>query len=248
MRRGLGAAAALLTAAGCATLVLEGDARYREGDRRGALEIWRSVGPGDPDYAAAADRATRVQDELTQLTVGYIESAQSLESDGRLAESVLDYRLALALRPDDPATLAHVQRLARELAARKAALLEEYERVLAEGDLDAARQALERLRALDPFDPEFETEERQLLAALNTEWLRKRALYRQRLAGEVETLVEDGRAAFREERLEEALDLWRRALLIDPENERIQAYIARAERQLEHLERLRSAAPAGGAR
>jgi tetratricopeptide (TPR) repeat protein len=248
MRRGLGAAAALLAAAGCATPVLEGERRYREGDRRGALEIWRGVGPGDPDYAAAADRAARVQDELTQLTVGYIESAQNLESDGHLAESILDYRLALALRPDDPATLAHVQRLARELATRKAALLEEYEHVLAEGDLDAARQALERLRALDPFDPEFETEERQLLAALNAEWLRRRTLYRQRLAGEVETLVEDGRAAFREERLEEALDLWRRALLIDPENERIQAYIARAERQLENLERLRSAAPGEGGR
>ena len=52
-------------------------------------------------------------------------------------------------------------------------------------------------------------------------------------------LVEAGREAFGEERLDAALDYWRRALLIDPENERIQAYIARAERQLESLERLR---------
>ena len=56
---------------------------------------------------------------------------------------------------------------------------------------------------------------------------------------EVQGLVEAGREAFGEERLDAALDYWRRALLIDPENERIQAYIARAERQLENLERLR---------
>ena len=49
-----------------------------------------------------------------------------------------------------------------------------------------------------------------------------------------------------DEKLETALELWRRALLIDPENERIQAYIARAERQLETLEQLR-AERAGGA-
>ena len=53
-------------------------------------------------------------------------------------------------------------------------------------------------------------------------------------------LIEAGRVAFGDDRLEAALSLWRRALLIDPENERIQAYIARAERQLENLERLRA--------
>ncbi|MGH0032697.1 MAG: hypothetical protein ACQGVC_23135, partial [Myxococcota bacterium] len=234
-------AAALLLLAGCATPVLEGDRRYREGDRRGALEIWRSVAPGDPDYAAAADRAASVQDEVAQLVIGYVESARTYEEEGRLAESVLDYRLALALRPDDPATLAHVQRLARELAREKATQLEEYQRVLEAGDLEAARQALDRLRALDPFDPAFETEERQLTAALAAEWELRQARYRQRLSGEVEGLVDAGRAAFRDEQLETALDLWRRALLIDPDNQRIQAYIARAERQLENLERLRKA-------
>jgi tetratricopeptide (TPR) repeat protein len=239
MNRALRAAAALLLVAGCATPVQEGERRYREGDRRGALEIWRSVAPGDPDYAAAADRAASVQDEVAQLVVGYVENARALEEEGRLAESVLDYRLALALRPDDPVTLAHVQRLARELAHEKAAQIEAYQSVLEAGDLEAAAQALARLRELDPFEPEFEIEERQLQEAISAEWAQRQARYRQRLAGEVEGLVEAGRTAFREEKLETALDLWRRALLIDPDNERIQAYIARAERQLENLERLR---------
>jgi tetratricopeptide (TPR) repeat protein len=242
MRRATRLAAALLAAAGCAaTPVLDGERRYREGDRRGALEVWRSVSPGDADYAAAADRAAAVQDELTQLSTGYVASARELEDAGRLAESILDYRLALALRQDDPATLAHVQRLARDVEARKASLRGEYQRVLEQGDLEGAREVLGRLRALDPFDPEFETEQRQLDAALAAEWTRKRAEIREQLSDEVEGLIEAGRAAFAEERLDAALGLWRRALLMDPDNERIQVYIASAERQQAHLERLRRA-------
>jgi Flp pilus assembly protein TadD len=56
----------------------------------------------------------------------------------------------------------------------------------------------------------------------------------------VPELLRAGREAFRNEDLEGALERWRRALLIDPQNERALAYIARAERQLANLERLRS--------
>lgn len=230
---------ALLLALGCATPLAEGERHYRAGDRHAALATWSRVKPTDRGYAEVASRAREVEEELEALVVRYVEDARELESEGRLAESIIDYRLALVLRPDDHATLDHVQRLARDLALRKAALADEYQRVLDRGDLEAAREALQRLRAIDPFDPQFETEERQLRAALNTEWHQRRARYRARLAGEVQGLVEAGREAFGEERLDAALDYWRRALLIDPDNERIQAYIARAERQLENLERLR---------
>ena len=53
-------------------------------------------------------------------------------------------------------------------------------------------------------------------------------------------LIESGRQAFRNEDLQSALDAWRLALLVDPENERTRAYISHAERQLENLERMRS--------
>ena len=58
-----------------------------------------------------------------------------------------------------------------------------------------------------------------------------------------DAMSQQGVEAYQAERaavLRTALDLWRRALLIDPENERIQAYIARSERQLETLEQLRA--------
>ena len=71
-------------------------------------------------------------------------------------------------------------------------------------------------------------------------------LLRVRLTDEVDHLIESGRSAFRAEDLQSALDLWRRALLIDPDNERAQAYIHRAERHLANLEQLR-AEPANAA-
>jgi tetratricopeptide (TPR) repeat protein len=233
--------AAPLLVLGCTTPLAEGERLYREGDRHGALAAWHRVGPSDRGYEQVAARVEQVERELEGLVVRYVESARRLESEGRLAESIIDFRLALELRPDDTATLDHAQRLARELAQRKALLSHEYQRVLERGDLEVARESLARLRTLDPFDPHFETEERQLRAALNSEWHQRRARYRARLAGEVQGLIEAGREAFGEERLDAALDYWRRALLIDPDNERIQAYIARAERQLDNLERLREA-------
>lgn len=232
--------ALLAIVAGCATPLEVGERRYREGDRRGALEVWRSVAPGDPQHEAVAARVAAVEEEFERLVVGYKENAAAREAEGRLAEAILEYRLALELQPADEATLEHVQRLARELAARKNALRDEYEGDTARGDLDAARESLARLRTLDPFDPAYVIEERQLDAALSAEWRRRRARIRAELADEVEGLIEAGRAAFRDEQLETALELWRRALLIDPDNERVQAYIARAERQLESLERLRA--------
>jgi len=93
------------------------------------------------------------------------------------------------------------------------------------GDLYAAIG--QELRALE-VDPKHAAA-RDELAAL-----------RRRLAPELEGLIDAGRAAFRNEDLYSALESWRLALLIDPENERTRAYVARAERQLQNLERLRS--------
>jgi len=69
---------------------------------------------------------------------------------------------------------------------------------------------------------------------------RHMAALRRRLAPRVEGLIEAGRIAFREEDLQTALDRWREALLVNPDNERAVAYIGRAEHRLQNLERLRS--------
>lgn len=347
MKHGLVAALACALLA-CTTPLQNGEQLYREGDRLAALEAWRAIPADASDSAEARERITVVEAEFERLVVQYKQRGRYYEGKERLAESILNYRLALKLQPGDSATLDHVQELARVVASRKAELKSQYAAALAADDLPAAREKLASLRSLDPFDPELETDARQLRAALTDAiesqmtlgkqgfasgdveasgrafravlqldpdnesargYLshiatmereamaggserfesaapfatdaeiraegsyqnalaseRKRQYYaairhdlhaleadsthaaarrhlkavRKRMASTVPTLIEAGRAAFREEDLQSALDHWRLALLVDPDNERVTAYIARAEQQLQNLEQLRA--------
>ncbi len=347
-------AAAVLLAAACSTPAERGERLYREGDRLGALEIWRSIPENARAYPAVQQRIPLVEAEFERLVTRYKQRARYFESKGRLAESILNDRLALELQPHDDATLARVQALARTLAARKAELMKEYRASFAAGDLASARRTLAQLHTLDAFDPELETEARALGDALRSEVSKQIAMgrrgfasgnftaaqlafesvleldpdnesaqgyisyidtlrrernrsgktasastssfaardtfasqaeiraegfhqnglaaarrgdfyaairqqlfalganadhagaqqelarLRRQLAPEVEKRIESGRVAFRNEDLQSAIDEWRLALLVDPENERTRAYISHAERQLENLERMRS--------
>lgn len=336
----------------CASPVQEGERRYRDGDLVGALEVWRSVPEDSEGYERARAKIGAIEPELERLGEQYKQRAAESEKQGRLAEAILDYRLALGLQPGDAGTLDHVQELARSLASRSAELESRYHSAFQSGDLTTAHQALTQLRALEPFDASLETEARLLDEALaaaveehmdvgrrafadgnhtaasrsfrevlaldpgneaargylsyiasmrreresaaaiadpgalvsdadmRAEAFHQRALaaerrgepyaairyelraletspshpaarqhlreLRRRLAGEVEALVEAGRIAFREEDLQAALDLWRRALLVDPDNERVVAYIGRVSQQIENLERLRAAPEGNG--
>jgi tetratricopeptide (TPR) repeat protein len=220
--------------AGCASPGADGELLYSAGDLRGAIESWRAA-----DAKALAPRIAEVEAELATRVQRYIANARVLESEGRLEEALLDYRLSLELQPD-PEILSHVQQLARDAVTQRRVLLEAYREVRARGDLAASEPALEKLRRLDPFDPAYQSEELRLRAAIEDEQRARRERVRAARAAQVESLVEAGRTAFGDEKLETAIHLWRQALLIDPENERIQAYIARAERQLETLEQLRA--------
>ena len=48
-----------------------------------------------------AARIETVEAELAKLAVEYVDRASMLEEEGRLAESILDFRLALELEPDN---------------------------------------------------------------------------------------------------------------------------------------------------
>jgi tetratricopeptide (TPR) repeat protein len=339
-----------LLVVGCTTPLEQGERLYHEGDRLGALETWRAVPEEASDHDEVRERIRVVEAEFQRLVVQYKQRGRYYEGKERLAESILNYRLALKLQPDDAETLDHVQTLARKLASRKAARKTRYRDAFEASDLPEARRQLATLRTLDPFDPEIETDERQLHEALRAEVGRRMgtgrrgfaagnydgstaafqsvleldpdnesargylsyiatlrreseaagndpvafedpgsfksddeiraegfyqnalaaerkgelyaairndlhalqadpaheaakrqlSLLRRRLAPEVDTLIEAGRTAFREEDLQSALDLWRQALLVDPRNERVIAYVGRAEQQIQNLERMRS--------
>jgi tetratricopeptide (TPR) repeat protein len=350
--RRLAAGLCLAAALACTTPLQLGERRYREGEPLAALAIWRGIPSDRFEYDAAQQRIAEVEQEFEQLVRYYKKRALYYEERERLAESVLNYRLALKLQQEDRATLAHVQELVRRLAGEREAKRRELREAFARGDLAAARAALERLRLLDPFSPETTNDARQLEAALAAEIERRLArgrrafasgdhaaaeaafratleldpsnataqghlsfieriraqdrearaartarpeprevgasdaeiraegLYRNALAAEqrgddfeairwniralavqsghararrhlatlrerrrpdVAGLIEAGRRQFQAEDLQAALDLWRRALLVDPKNSEARDYAKRAELLLENLDRLRGA-------
>jgi tetratricopeptide (TPR) repeat protein len=214
MRRAAIGLAGLALLAGCQTPLERGDRLYREGDRLEALETWRGVPDADSRYPQARARIAVVEEESQQLALRYKQRGRYFEEKGRLAESILDYRLALKLQPDDAETLERVQVLARSLAEQKAELGAGYADALAAGDLAAARQSLEALRRLDAFDPELETDERTLRGALRAEVARG---------------LEAGRRALSSGDLPLARRELRAVLALDPDNESARGYLAYAE-------------------
>ena len=194
----------LLTFTSCTTPLELGERRYREGDRVAALEIWRSVDADSLYYRSVQRRIKEVEDESASLVALFKKRSRYYERKGRLAESVLNYRLALQLRPDDRATLDHVQMLVRSLEAHVEEARNAYVEAYAAGDLIAARSHLAALRTLDPFDPRLSTDELQL---------------EDRLHREVRPLLAKGRRAFSSGDYRSAERAFRRVLQPDPKNE-----------------------------
>jgi tetratricopeptide (TPR) repeat protein len=211
LRIGTALAAGALLATACTTPLELGERRYRAGDSRGALEIWRDVRPDATYYPRVRRRIEAVESEFQQLVVRYEKRAVYYEGQGRLAESILNYRLALELEPEDATTLAHVQEIARDLAAKKRVEKDALRAHLDAGELAEARNNLAALRTLDPFDSELETTSRQVEDALR---------------GQVEELIARGRRGFTSGNYRSARGAFEDVLKLDAQNESARGYLA----------------------
>jgi Flp pilus assembly protein TadD len=203
-----------LFVSGCTTKLTLGERLYREGDRLAALETWRSISEDESVYEKAQQRIEVVEDEFHQLVVRYKQRARYFEGKNRLAESIVNDRLALKLQPDDAQTLAHVQELARVLVSRRLELREQYRAHLERGDIAQAGQRLHDLRLLDPFDPELEADQREL---------------DERLRKEISRLLATGRRGFSDGNHVAAERVFRSVLALDRDNESARGYLSYIE-------------------
>jgi tetratricopeptide (TPR) repeat protein len=204
------AALLALAVAGCTTTLESGERLYDEGDLLGALEVWSAAPESDPAFKEINARINELKDESDQLVVRYKKQASYYESRSRLAQSILNYRLALKLQKEDPATLRHVQKLARDLATRKTALKKTLGASMDAKNLAAARRDLDRLRTLDPFDPELETAKRQLDVALEAEIKRR---------------LKTGERGLSTANYRAAKHAFKAVLALDPDNESARGYL-----------------------
>ena len=162
----------LIASLGCAGAYERGDRLYSQGDVGGALAAWRDIPPSSPEYPRAHARLETIEAELASSLARYEKRAEFYEDEGRLAEAVLYYRLALKLDPDRPQTLARTQSLYRELRTKETEERAKLSAALAAGSLREANESAERLQRLDPFDPAIQIELRQVRAETGAQVLR----------------------------------------------------------------------------
>ena len=107
----------------------------------------------------------------------------------------------------------------------------ELKQALDAGDLLSARQHLSRLQQESPQDPQLLPLQSQFQARLNTR---------------VEAAIKRGNDLYSQREIERALNVWREAKTLDPDNVELLTNIARAEKVLENLKAL--SAPSGAER
>ena len=203
LQRGRAALAGTLATLACTTPLEQGERAYHSGDREQAIAEWRDIDSTEIDYDAAQQRIEAVAEERGQLVERYLQRARYFEERGRLAEAVLDYRLALRIEPGDQATLAHVQELSRRLATARSEGLALFHRAFERDDLGAARVHIASLRVLDPFSPEVADGQRQLAEAL---------------ALRIDAIVSRGSDDLESGSLADAEAAFRSVLELDPQN------------------------------
>ena len=218
---------AVFALAACATPLDRGESLYRQGDLRGALVQWSKVAPGSKDRAAAIERSEAVGIELKSALARYEKRAQFYEDEGRLAEAVLYYRLAVKIDPERESTLTRVQTLARELKTRVQNERLELHGALDAGDLAGASARAAELERLDPFEPSIRIEIRQTRAATGAE---------------VQRLLESGKRAYATGDRVAASSAFASVLVLDARNERALGYLSYIQR-FEDLEQQRRLPP-----
>jgi tetratricopeptide (TPR) repeat protein len=212
--------ALLLSLLACASNYERGEKLYTEGDVAGALGVWRAIPESSSEYPRAHARLETVEGELSGSLARYEKRAQFFEGEGRLAEAVLYYRLALKLDPDRPATLDRVQKLIRQLHDEEAAERKKLAAALAAGKLREANQSAVKLQRLDPFDPGIQIEVRQVNAETGAQVLRS---------------LEDGKRAYAVGDRAAASAAFSRALELEPGNEAALGYLSYIKRYDEDL-------------
>jgi tetratricopeptide (TPR) repeat protein len=210
----------VVTALGCAQAYDRGERLYSQGDVAGALAVWRGIPESSREYPRAHARLETLETELASSLARYEKRAQFFEDEGRLAEAVLYYRLALKLDPDRPATLARVQKLFRELHTQEDAERRRLAAALKAGSLREANASAEKLSRLDPFDPAIQIEVRQVYAETGAQVLRS---------------LEDGKRAYALGDRPGASAAFSRALELDPQNEAALGYLSYIKRYDQEL-------------
>ena len=200
---------------------------YRQGDLAGARQVWRGIHADHRNFGAAAARLEVVDAEFDRALLRYEKQAAFFESEKRLGEAVLYYRLAYNLDRSRSGTLERSQMLVRELAKQEAAQKRGLEEALRANNLEQASRHASALARLNPFDPALQTDVRQVRAGIGEQ---------------VDQHLERGKLAYAAGQREAARREFLTVLALDPRHETALGYLSYIHR-FEALESKRGLPP-----
>jgi len=221
---------------------------FEKGDLAVARREMTALRTLDPFDASRAGSERALDEAVGDEVNRRLREGRRQFADGNVAGAEASFRSAMAIEPGNESAqgnLAYINTI-RDIeqesgrtrtAVPPPALGAGDKEIRAEGFY---RNAVAAERSGDPYKAL-----RYDLAAVNSDPDHRAArehmsMLRQRLAPRVDGLIEGGRIAFGREDLHGALERWRLALLIDPDNERARDWSQRAEHLLANLERLRA--------
>ena len=123
------------------------------------------------------------------------------------------------------------RRRAKARASTIQKIVEAYEKAYANGDLLRAREHVNRLSGLEPDATVFKQMEADLDSAI---------------AIEIQRGIETGRTLYRRGQIQPALDTWSELVQLEPENDKLNSHIARAQRVLKKLHKLQEKGTSDG--
>jgi Flp pilus assembly protein TadD len=209
--RSIAGSACIALLVACAGPLERGERLYRQGDLAGARQVWREVPETHGDHPEVQKRLEVIDAAFDRALLRYEKQAAFFETEDRLAESVLYYRLAYKLDSSRDGLLDRIQRLSRELKAQEDAEKRGLAAALRANDLEKASRHATALARLNPFDPGLQTDVRQVRAGIDEQ---------------VEKHLERGKAAYAAGQRGAARNEFMTVLALDPRNETALGYLS----------------------
>lgn len=202
------------------------------------IKAVHSAAPNDREARAWKDKSNTEREQLARRLVGY---GLVHEENKHFGTAALRYDLAYRLSPDE-FTKPYHERAAKTFAQRKVKqkqrarvdqqrqrskldqLIEDFDSYLAEKEFSLARQTLGAMEIIDANAPKVLDRKAQLDIQRNIE---------------LDKAIQDGKQFYTKGEFDRAINAWKRALKLDPDNKDIKENIQRAEKFRDNLERLK---------
>ena len=201
---------------------------------------WRNVLAIDPENEQALDYQRRTEDKLDERLQSQLSAAAADERAGRLPEAIGKWNIVLMIDPENAEAPDAIERLKRSIdsmsrdyqeANRQLKTIDLYNRAvtaLAEGRYEEAITLARQVLQLDPDHAEA----KELITMAE----RRMQPLSDEQNEEIRTLWIEGHKYFEQKDYVNAMDVWSKILLINPDNESVRKNIEEAKQRLKKLE------------